>query len=39
MAGMHATLFPSDQVFVALSKQQIARLEDPSLKCLGFIYE
>lgn len=39
MAGMHATLFPSDQVFVALSKQQIGRLEDPSLKCVSFVYE
>ncbi|KAG5499090.1 hypothetical protein GH5_03792 [Leishmania sp. Ghana 2012 LV757] len=39
MAGMHATLFPSDQVFVALSKQQISRLEEPSLKCVTFVYE
>lgn len=39
MAGMHATLFPSDQVFVALSKQQIARLEEPSIKCVSFVYE
>lgn len=39
MAGMHATLFPSDQVFVALSKQQIARLEEPSIKCVTFVYE
>ncbi|KPI86780.1 putative GTP-binding protein [Leptomonas seymouri] len=39
MAGMHATLFPSDQVFVALSKQQIGRLEEPSIKCVTFVYE
>ncbi|CCW67303.1 unnamed protein product [Phytomonas sp. Hart1] len=39
MAGMHATLFPSDQVFVALSKQQVGRLEEPSLKCVTFVYE
>ncbi|KPA80617.1 putative GTP-binding protein [Leptomonas pyrrhocoris] len=39
MAGMHATLFPSDQVFVALSKQQISRLEEPSIKCVTFVYE
>ncbi|KAH9598857.1 Dynamin superfamily [Trypanosoma melophagium] len=39
MAGMHATLFPSDHVFVALSKQQITRLEDPSQKCVQFVYE
>ncbi|GET90511.1 GTP-binding protein, putative [Leishmania tarentolae] len=39
MAGMHATLFPSDQVFVALSKQQIARLEEPCIKCVTFVYE
>ncbi|KAG5490335.1 hypothetical protein JKF63_00455 [Porcisia hertigi] len=39
MAGMHATLFPSDQVFVALSKQQISRLEEPSVKCVTFVYE
>lgn len=39
MAGMHATLFPSDQVFVALSKQQITRLEEPCIKCVTFVYE
>ncbi|AAZ10505.1 dynamin, putative [Trypanosoma brucei brucei TREU927] len=39
MAGMHASLFPSDHVFVALAKQQIGRLEDPSLKCVQFTYE
>ncbi|KEG14621.1 putative dynamin, putative,vacuolar sortin protein 1 [Trypanosoma grayi] len=39
MSGMHATLFPSDQVFVALSKQQISRLEEPSQKCVQFVYE
>ncbi|EPY32225.1 dynamin GTPase [Angomonas deanei] len=39
MSGMHATLFPSDQVFVALSKQQISRLEEPSVKCVTFVFE
>ncbi|ESL10883.1 dynamin [Trypanosoma rangeli SC58] len=39
MAGMHSALFPSDQVFVALSREQIARLEDPSQKCVQYVYE
>ncbi|EPY27832.1 dynamin GTPase [Strigomonas culicis] len=39
MSGMHSSLFPSDNVFVALSKQQIARLEEPSVKCVSFVYE
>ncbi|EKF32958.1 dynamin, putative,vacuolar sortin protein 1, putative [Trypanosoma cruzi marinkellei] len=39
MAGMHSALFPSDQVFVALSRQQIARLEEPSQKCVQFVFE
>ncbi|KAH8605552.1 Dynamin family Dynamin central region Dynamin GTPase effector domain [Trypanosoma vivax] len=39
MAGMHASLFPSDHVFTALAKQQIERLEEPSMKCVQFIYE
>lgn len=39
MAGMQAYLFPSDRVFVALSKQQVGRLEEPSLKCVQFVFE
>lgn len=39
MAGMSATLFPSDQVFITLSRQQIQKLEDPCLKCVGFILD
>eukprot|EP00796_Vickermania_ingenoplastis_P002287 gene2287-1429_t len=39
MAGMHATLFPSDNVFIALVKAQIKRLEDPSLRCIEFILQ
>ncbi|RNF03893.1 putative GTP-binding protein [Trypanosoma rangeli] len=39
MAGMHSALFPSDQVFVALSREQISRLEEPSQKCVQFVYE
>jgi dynamin 1-like protein len=39
MAGMNATLFPSDQVFMALSRQQIAKLEDPSIKCVNFVHD
>lgn len=39
MSGMHATLFPSDNVFIALVKQQIRRLDDPCQKCIGFILE
>ncbi|CUF06659.1 dynamin, putative [Bodo saltans] len=39
MAGMNATLFPSDQVFMALARQQIAKLEDPSIKCVNFVHD
>eukprot|EP00758_Cryptobia_borreli_P001665 Tbor_TRINITY_DN2429_c0_g1::TRINITY_DN2429_c0_g1_i1::g.2615::m.2615/K17065/DNM1L; dynamin 1-like protein len=38
-SGMQSTLFPSDQVFITLVKQQIARLEEPSVKCVNFIFE
>lgn len=39
MAGMNATLFPSDQVFVALSRQQVQKLEEPSIKCVNFVHD
>ena len=38
-SGMQSTIFPSDQVFITLVKQQIRRLEDPSVKCVNFIYD
>ena len=38
-SGMQSTLFPSDQVFITLAKQQIRRLEDPCVKCVSFIYD
>lgn len=37
--GMQSTLFPSDQVFITLSKQQIRRLEEPSVKCVSFVHD
>ena len=38
-AGMNSTIFPSDQVFITLSKQQVRRLEEPSVKCVNFVHE
>jgi len=38
-SGMQSTLFPSDQVFITLSKQQIRRLEEPCVKCVSFIFD
>lgn len=38
-SGMQSTIFPSDQVFITLVKQQIRRLEDPAVKCVNFIYD
>lgn len=39
MAGMNASLFPSDQVFFALVREQIQKLENPSIKCVNVVHE
>jgi len=39
MAGMNASLFPSDQVFFALVREQIQKLENPSIKCVNIVHE
>lgn len=39
MAGMNASLFPSDQVFFALVREQIQKLESPSIKCVNVVHE
>lgn len=39
MAGMNASLFPSDQVFFALAREQIQKLENPSIKCVNIVHE
>ena len=39
MAGMNASLFPSDQVFFALVREQIQKLESPSIKCVNIVHE
>jgi dynamin 1-like protein len=38
-SGIQSNLFPSDKAFLTIVKEQISRLEEPSLQCVNFVYE
>jgi dynamin 1-like protein len=39
MHGMNAAIFPSERVFTELAKEQILRLDAPSLRTVDFVYD
>ena len=38
-SGIQANLFPSDRAFLTITKEQVMRLEEPSVQCVLFVHE